>query len=136
MERIKKYKNKLISLIFIGFLIAINSVAYTQVKILKSDITGYIKDAKSGEALPYANVMVQGTNRGTTTNTDGYFVLAKEPLGTLKILVRYIGYNSKSNDVENKVDGLSPLSIETNMLQVEDVTVTATATRVRLNILI
>ncbi len=56
------------SLLLIFFLV-LCSVNQTQAQ-LKSDIKGFVRDAKSGEALPHANVMVEGTNRGTTTNTD------------------------------------------------------------------
>ena len=40
-----------------------------------SDITGTVRDAQFGEALPFANVMIRGTRWGAATNTDGYFVL-------------------------------------------------------------
>ena len=57
--------------------------------IKKNDITGYIKDANSGEALPYANILIKGTNRGTITNTDGYFVLVNVPVGLCSLQVNY-----------------------------------------------
>ena len=124
----KSLKNFVVP-VFWGFLISAGTTGYSQVNFQKSDITGYVKDAKSGEALPYANIMVQGTNRGTTTSTDGYYVLVNEPLGKLSILVRYIGYTPKTVEVENKVGGIPPLvvQLESTVLEVGGVTITATA---------
>ena len=67
-----------------------------------NDIKGYIRDAKSGEALPFANITVKDTYRGTTSNTDGYFVLVDEPLGPIILKVRYIGYDTKEIQLDNK----------------------------------
>jgi ferric enterobactin receptor len=58
-------------------------------------LRGSVKDAQSGETLPYAQVLVDGTLNGTTTNTDGYFTLFTVPTDTSKLLVSYVGYVTK-----------------------------------------
>lgn len=110
-------------------LLTLGSSALAQTNRLKHDIKGYIKDALSGEALPYANVMVKGTRRGTTTNTDGYFVLVNEPVGKETILVRYIGYRPKTVDIVNKAGGIPDLNIkmEPMAITVDGIVVTAQA---------
>ena len=55
--------------------------------------SGIIKDKLTGEALPFATVMVKGTNNGATTNADGFFTLVKVPTDTNTLIVQYIGYN-------------------------------------------
>jgi len=97
--------------------------------IAKSDIKGYVKDAKSGEALPFANIVLKGTNRGTTTNTDGYFVLVNVPVGICSLQVHYIGYESQMVSFENTPKGLPPIVIkmQPKVIEVEGVTVTAEA---------
>ncbi len=101
----------------------------TQAQVQKSDIRGYVKDAKSGEALPYANILIMGTNHGTTTNTDGYFVLVNEPVGVCSLLVRYIGYRSQTLRVDNKPDNSALLSIKLNptVIEMQGISVTAQA---------
>jgi len=53
---------------------------------------GVCAGPKSGEALPHAYVWITGTNVGTLTSTDGYFILVERPCDTLSLSVRYIGY--------------------------------------------
>jgi len=61
-------------------------------KTFKFTLSGLVKDKSTGEALPFANVLIKGTNTGVTTNVDGYFTLPKVPSDTTVILVSYIGY--------------------------------------------
>ena len=56
-------------------------------------LTGIVRDKSSGEALPFATVLVKGTNIGASTNTDGYFTLLKVPTDTNTLIVQYIGYD-------------------------------------------
>jgi len=58
-------KNSLVLILLLGFL---QSQEFNQ-------IYGFITDENSGEALIGANVYLAGTDRGTATNHDGYFVI-------------------------------------------------------------
>lgn len=54
-------------------------------------LTGTVIDSSMDGPLPGANVMVEGTSTGTTTNFDGEFTLkVKEASGTLEI--SFVGY--------------------------------------------
>ena len=56
-----------------------------------SDLTGSVKDALSGESLPYAYVWLDKEKSSLVTNVDGYFLLTNVRLpATLKI--SYLGY--------------------------------------------
>lgn len=57
-------------------------------------LSGIIKDKISGETLPYANIAVQGTNNGTSTNQDGYFTLLNVPSDTSTLIISYLGYKT------------------------------------------
>lgn len=59
-------------------------------------IKGVVKDQNSGETLPFANVLVRGSNNGTTSNIDGYFTLFNVPTDTMILDVSYIGYRHLS----------------------------------------
>lgn len=39
-------------------------------------VEGTVKNKRSGERLPYTNVMLAGTGTGTTANTEGHFVIS------------------------------------------------------------
>ena len=56
-------------------------------------VTGSVTDA-NGKALAYASILVKGTTRGTTTNTDGKFFLDLDP-GNYTIVAQYVGYQRK-----------------------------------------
>ena len=55
-------------------------------------ISGKVYDQHSGEPLEMANVKVQGSSIGSTTNEDGYFSFKVSSPGTYSIEVSYIGY--------------------------------------------
>ena len=118
-----------ISLIILNFLIIHSENSFAQRNPTKNDIKGYVKDAKSGEALPYANIILKGTNRGTTTNTDGYFVLVNVPVGICSLQVNYIGYKPQLIKLDNVATGLPLIIIkmEPTVINVQGVTVIAQA---------
>lgn len=67
----------------------------------KNDIKGYVIDTDNGESLPYANVVIKGTTMGTTTNTDGYFIIVNAPAGICTLEVYYIGYTTQQIVIDN-----------------------------------
>jgi len=62
----------------------------------KITIQGQVVDGSTGETLPYANIIINGTHRGTTTNTVGRFTLLNVPVKSCTLEVRYIGYLKKT----------------------------------------
>lgn len=61
-----------------------------------SQITGVVTDTK-GEALPFVNVYIENSNRGTTTNGDGVYELALDATDkdqTLEIVFQYLGFET------------------------------------------
>ncbi len=63
-------------------------------------IVGKVTDAKTGQPLPGANVMIVGTTLGAATNTDGSYVIAKVPPGQYTVKVSFIGYKDASKNVK------------------------------------
>ncbi len=66
-------------------------------------ISGYVKDAATGETLIGANVYAKETMTGTTTNTYGYYVLNLPP-GKYTILMSYVGFEESSQVVDLTTD--------------------------------
>lgn len=60
------------------------------------EIRGLIKDAKTGEEIPFANVIVQGTNMGMTTNVEGSYSIKNLKPGNYTLVIKYIGYENQS----------------------------------------
>ena len=55
-------------------------------------ISGRVADAATFGAVAGAGVVIEGTQRGTTTGPDGAFTLSNVPPGTHSVTARFIGY--------------------------------------------
>lgn len=55
-------------------------------------LSGNVTDAATGKPLPFANVYLNGTTRGTTTDAQGQFDLPNVPLGTVEIVASFLGF--------------------------------------------
>jgi TonB-dependent receptor len=66
----------------------------------ESNIGGIVKDAKTGEVLPGANVVLAGTSLGASTDVDGKYSIRNVPPGNYTIRASYIGYEPASASVQ------------------------------------
>ncbi|MFC2135966.1 TonB-dependent receptor [Bacteroidota bacterium] len=62
-------------------------------------IAGTITDAQTGDYLPSANVMFEGTSIGGASDLQGYFRVGNIPAGNYTLVVRYIGYDDYRADI-------------------------------------
>lgn len=81
-------------------------------------LSGYVKDAETGETLIGASVYLAETQTGATTNAYGYFALRLEP-GIYTVKTAFIGYAAFSREMNLTEDAtlqieLSPESVELN----------------------
>ncbi|MCB0685521.1 MAG: TonB-dependent receptor, partial [Saprospiraceae bacterium] len=102
-----------------------STVAPTRQKFTAS---GVIKDAGTGERLPFANVSVYRTSIGNVTNADGYFTLFEVPDDTSVLEVNYLGYQLTYFRLQPDMD-MSDLSIEISESGVELQTIVVQANR-------
>ncbi|MCO5934278.1 TonB-dependent receptor [Mucilaginibacter sp. RB4R14] len=66
-------------------------------------ISGKVIDQKTSETLIGATVNIEGTTKAAATDVDGHYVLSGIAPGKYTILVRYIGYQSKTvSEIEVK----------------------------------
>lgn len=74
------------------FFVLITCVCYTFAQS-NPNISGYVRDAASGEALIGAVVQVKDTKTATSTNSYGFFSL-KVPESNFNLQVSFVGYQS------------------------------------------
>jgi len=68
-------------------------------------ITGKITDESTGDPIPFANVILEGTNYGTASDFDGEYVIVNVPSGTYTVIASYIGYaKTKTTNVQVLTD--------------------------------
>lgn len=63
-------------------------------------VSGYIIDNETKEPIPFASIVLDSTNLGTTSNIDGFFKLAKTSSSKI-IRVTSIGYEPAEVDITN-----------------------------------
>lgn len=57
-------------------------------------LSGYVRDAETGEQLPGAHVYLTDLQAGAITNRDGYFVVPDLPPGRYDVRISYLGYQA------------------------------------------
>jgi len=65
----------------------------------QGSITGFVTDAMSGEALPWATVAIEGTGKGSVTDLEGQFEITGLQAGEYKLVVAFVGFASQSSTV-------------------------------------
>ncbi|MCB0570193.1 MAG: TonB-dependent receptor [Phaeodactylibacter sp.] len=58
-------------------------------------LCGYVVDQSTGEPLPYANIALEGSEKGCYTNEDGYFDWKPTIGKTAQLRASYLGYEEK-----------------------------------------
>ena len=80
-------------------LCAIASVQ-AQPKKLRYTVSGYLKNAQSGEALIGANIYDFSKKMGTTSNTYGFYSISFEAGTKASLTFSYTGYQKQTKDIE------------------------------------
>jgi len=62
------------------------------------NLTGKVLDGKTGEALPFSNVVIMDTPYGAMSMEDGSFFIRNIPEGTYKVRASYMGYEHEEKD--------------------------------------
>ena len=93
-------------------------------------ISGTVKDAETGEALPGVNVVLVGTIQGAATDVDGYYFIVNIPPGTYSVTASMMGYRSvRKTEVSVTADRTTPLDFDLKMTTIEGEEVTIVAER-------
>lgn len=83
-----------------------SALSYGQGRVIR----GFVYEVNSGDPVPYANVVIEGENLGTTTDLNGYFQLSDVPLGLKEVTVSFLGFETAI--VEAKVFKNKPSSVK------------------------
>ncbi|MEM9548787.1 MAG: TonB-dependent receptor [Bacteroidota bacterium] len=88
-------------------------------------VRGNIYDKSSGEPIPYANVFIENTTKGTNTNIDGFYSISDVEPGNYVVVATFIGYDTArvsikltKNDIEYTSLYLSESSINIGVVDI------------------
>lgn len=88
--------------------------------LAQSTVTGTVSESATGLPIPGANVIVEGTNNGTTTDIDGNYTLNGVSAGN-RIVFSFIGFANQV--VEYTGQATINVSLEEDATQLEEVVV-------------
>lgn len=57
-------------------------------------LEGTVLDAETGSPLVGANIILEGSNKGTSTDLNGRFTISEENIDASNFLVTHIGYQT------------------------------------------
>lgn len=66
----------------------------------QNTVKGVLYDDASGEAIPFANVLIEGTKHAAQTDINGFFLINKIPDGSYTLVVKYVGYENYTQPLD------------------------------------
>ncbi|MFD2834191.1 SusC/RagA family TonB-linked outer membrane protein [Gramella sp. AN32] len=109
----------------------INSRTPTLVDFIQQKtITGVVVD-KSGVPLPGVNVIVEGTNRGTQTDFDGFYEVEAQPGEVL--VFSFLGMAAQPHTVTDETSTLD-ITLQDNQAELDEVVVVGYGTQKKVNL--
>jgi len=115
------FVKKTILLIVIQSFIILPSLLFGQ-----GVIKGVIRDKKTKETIPGANVTILGSIQGSTTDLDGNYTIANVKPGVYKLLISFISYKSdtiKGIQVNNGKETIVDHELTELTIQLQGITV-------------
>ena len=129
---LKTILNKSRSYLFMKLIITL-VILLMQVPMLAQStgsITGKIIDKNTNEELIGANVLIEGTTIGASTDIDGNYIIKGLDEGSYTVKVSYISYQTitiKDVQVQSKSNTKLDVSLESTSTELQEVLVTAEA---------
>lgn len=108
-------------------LIAFSSIAM----VAQTTISGTVKDAKTGETLPGANIKVSGKAVGTNTDFDGEFTLKVTDNPPFTLEISMLGYQTSKVEITKNNQKIE-VSLNENETSLDEIVVSASRTPERI----
>jgi iron complex outermembrane recepter protein len=89
-------------------------------------VKGTVRDSQSGDLLSGATIEVEGTKRFSIADESGQFTLSSLPQGSHNLIVRYVGYSTKTQSVNVPVAGEVEILLEETAQLTDEVLVYST----------
>lgn len=83
---------------------------------------GKVINAKTKEALPFVNIAVKGTARGTTSDVEGRFIMNWEGSSST-IVFSFVGYDKLEFTVTREMKGLQIVSLQEKTTELQEVVI-------------
>ena len=93
----------------------------------RADVKGFVFEDKSGEAVPFCVIQIEGTALGATTDQNGFYTIPNVPPGDYTVKARCIGYEDIIQSTTIPNSGVITLSftIREKLVLLKDIEVNA-----------
>ncbi|GAB3664709.1 TonB-dependent receptor [Echinicola sediminis] len=91
----------------------------------QNQVTGVVTDAETGEALIGANVILEGTGRGSTADVEGRFTIKNVSSGEYQLRVSFVGYDVHERLIQAPAEEIT-IRLDRSTLLTEEFIVSAT----------
>jgi len=108
--------------LILAFIIAIPLMAFSQ----KGTIKGRVFNAKTNEPIEFANILVQGTTIGSTSDLDGNYIFTGITPGFYRLVASFVGYEtavSSEIQVQGNQTTFVDIPVMESTLQIKEVVV-------------
>jgi TonB-dependent starch-binding outer membrane protein SusC len=85
-----------------GQVVVKTKTALENLELRQETVTGVVRDSRTGDTMPGVNVIIEGTQRGTSTNIDGEFELSVTSLD-VTLRFSFIGYETQFVPLQGRV---------------------------------
>ncbi len=85
---------RILSTLVLALLLGLPAVAFAQGT---GTLAGRVIETSTGEGLPGANVIIDGTSLGAATDIDGSYRIIGVPVGTYSVTAQFVGYEPVTN---------------------------------------
>ncbi|KEO73393.1 TonB-dependent receptor [Anditalea andensis] len=89
-------------------------------------LSGTVRDAETGETLPGANIILEGSGTGSISDPSGRFEFRNINSGTYTVMVSFVGYQTLKRSVGIVGDTEADFQLEKAILSTEEIIVSAT----------
>jgi len=91
-------------------------------------IRGKVTNTETGDALPFANIILEGTQRGATSRLDGTYSLSRIPAGVHRVTVSIVGFERMTREVTvtSTQTSLVDFAIPPVLTKITEVVITST----------
>lgn len=87
-------------------------------------LSGYVKDAETGEGLIGATVGIKENSTGTATNLYGFYSISTKP-GTYTVVYKYVGYETVEKEIELNANKELNIELAPSVIKVDEVVISA-----------
>ncbi len=110
----------------IVFTLLLLSISYGLFAQSKFTISGYLKDAKNGEALIGATLLIKELSSGAVSNAYGFYSISV-PAGDYTLVYSYIGYNSTEKTISLNANTKIDIELSEQSQELTEIVVTGRA---------